>query len=97
MAQLLPMGKHILHSWPQIKEASCGLVPLAGPATVTTTGLQWDLGEAMFDSSPSSSWQRWLPAPAAVPAKLLPAPGFCFTEQLRPVPGSTPKIEKGLH
>ena len=40
MAQLLPMGKHIIHPWPQIKGASCGLVPLAGPATVTSTGLQ---------------------------------------------------------
>eukprot|EP00891_Asterochloris_glomerata_P004684 jgi/Astpho2/4684/fgenesh1_pm.00067_%23_55_t len=43
MAQLLPMGKHVIHSWPQIKGASCGLIPLAGPATVTSTGLHWDL------------------------------------------------------
>ena len=56
MAQLLPMGKHVIHSWPQIKGASCGLIPLAGPATVTSTGLHWDLCEALFDGSPSSCW-----------------------------------------
>ena len=38
---LLPPGRHRI--LPAGAGAHCGLVPLAGPATVSTTGLAWDL------------------------------------------------------
>ena len=37
-----PPGQHRL-AVPQPTPLHCGLLPLGGPATVSTTGLQWDL------------------------------------------------------
>ena len=46
MAQLLPPGKHIIRSAKGFEGPCCGLVPLNGPATLTSTGLKWNLGTA---------------------------------------------------
>lgn len=44
MAQLLPPGKHTIRPAKGFEGPSCGLVPLKGPATLTSTGLKWNLG-----------------------------------------------------
>lgn len=46
MAQLLPPGKHTIRPAKGFEGPSCGLVPLKGPATLTSTGLKWNLGTA---------------------------------------------------
>lgn len=45
MAQLLTPGKHIIRPAKGFEGPTCGLVPLNGPATITTRGLKWNLGE----------------------------------------------------
>ena len=47
MAQLLPPGKHTIRPAKGFEGPSCGLVPLKGPATLTSTGLKWNLGTAL--------------------------------------------------
>ncbi len=44
MAQLLAPGKHVIRPAKEFEGPTCGLVPLNGPATVSTQGLKWDLG-----------------------------------------------------
>lgn len=46
MAQLLPPGKHTIRPAKGFEGPCCGLVPLNGPATLTSTGLRWNLGTA---------------------------------------------------
>ena len=46
MAQLLPPGKHTIRPAKGFEGPCCGLVPLNGPATLTSTGLKWNLGTA---------------------------------------------------
>lgn len=45
MAQLLKPGRHELRPMKGLEGPICGLVPLSGPATMTTQGLQWNLGK----------------------------------------------------
>lgn len=45
MAQLLAPGKHVIQPAKEFEGPTCGLVPLSGPATISTQGLKWDLGE----------------------------------------------------
>ena len=44
MAKLLPPGKHVIKPAKGFEGPTCGLVPLNGPATITTQGLKWNLG-----------------------------------------------------
>lgn len=53
MAQLLTPGKHLITPAKGFEGPTCGLVPLSGPATITTQGLKWDLGERQLDLLPS--------------------------------------------
>lgn len=46
MAQLLTPGKHTIRPAKGYEGPSCGLVPLNGPATLTSSGLKWNLGSA---------------------------------------------------
>ncbi len=45
MAQLLAPGKHVIRPAKEFEGPTCGLVPLNGPATVSTQGLKWGLGK----------------------------------------------------
>ncbi|DBA82699.1 TPA: hypothetical protein ACH3X1_006935 [Trebouxia sp. C0004] len=45
MAQLLAPGKHVIRPAKESEGPTCGLVPLSGPATLSTQGLKWDLGK----------------------------------------------------
>lgn len=45
MAQLLAPGKHIIRPAKGFEGPTCALVPLNGPATLTSCGLKWNLGK----------------------------------------------------
>ena len=45
LTHLVPAGRALLRPAPGSEGPSCGLVPLAGTATATSTGLRWNLGE----------------------------------------------------
>ena len=45
MAQLLAPGKHVIRPAKEFEGPTCGLVPLSGPARISTQGLKWDLGK----------------------------------------------------
>ncbi len=47
MAQLLAPGKHVIRPAKEFEGPTCGLVPLNGPATISTQGLKWDLGKTL--------------------------------------------------
>jgi thiamine pyrophosphokinase len=45
-ARLLPPGRHVIRVAPGGREGPhCGVIPLAGPAVVSSKGLKWDMGE----------------------------------------------------
>ena len=46
MAQLLTPGKHTIRPAKGFEGPCCALVPLNGPATLTSSGLKWNLGIA---------------------------------------------------
>ena len=50
MAQLLSAGKHVIKPVKGFEGPTCGLVPLNGPATITTQGLKWNLGKCSLQS-----------------------------------------------
>lgn len=45
---LIPAGKHEIHINKEIEGIVCGIIPFAGPATVTTSGLQWNLNNQIL-------------------------------------------------
>ncbi|KAA6425368.1 MAG: thiamine pyrophosphokinase1, partial [Trebouxia sp. A1-2] len=49
MAQLLAPGKHVIRPAKEFEGPTCGLVPLSGPARISTQGLKWDLGKTPRD------------------------------------------------
>lgn len=49
MAQLLAPGKHVIQPAKEFEGPTCGLVPLSGPATISTQGLKWDLDKTVSD------------------------------------------------
>ena len=64
MAQLLTPGKHTIRPAKGVEGPTCGLVPLNGPAHLTSTGLKWNLGKPL--SAPACNrgpfaWLIWLP------------------------------------
>lgn len=44
LTHLVPAGRALLRPAPGAEGPSCGLVPLAGTATASSTGLRWNLG-----------------------------------------------------
>ncbi len=42
-ARLLPAGRSRVAPLPGVEGPHCSLVPLAGPCTITTTGLTWNM------------------------------------------------------
>lgn len=48
LAMLIPPGKTVLIPDLTCEGPTCGLVPLAGPARVTTTGLRWNLTDEVI-------------------------------------------------
>ncbi|KAL3159732.1 hypothetical protein ABBQ38_010138 [Trebouxia sp. C0009 RCD-2024] len=57
MAQLLTPGKHTIRPAKGFAGPSCALVPLNGPATLTSSGLKWNLDRTVskFDGMISTS------------------------------------------
>ncbi|KAK9811230.1 hypothetical protein WJX72_000358 [[Myrmecia] bisecta] len=47
-ARLVPKGQSEIRPCRAVEGPSCGLVPLGAPATVTTTGLRWNLDETVM-------------------------------------------------
>ena len=45
---LLPPGRHVHHILRDIEGDECGLLPLGGACTVSTTGLQWNLKQQVL-------------------------------------------------
>ena len=45
LAVLVPPGTTTIFPDPRAEGPSCGLIPLAGPARVTTSGLKWNLDD----------------------------------------------------
>lgn len=50
-AQLLGPGSHVIKPAQGFEGPTCGLVPLNGPATLTTKGLKWNMGKPTHSKS----------------------------------------------
>lgn len=47
--RLLRRGSSVIRPQRQVEGPSCGLVPLTGPATATSTGLKWNLDNTRLE------------------------------------------------
>lgn len=59
-ARLLPAGRSRVAPLPGVEGPHCSLVPLAGPCTITTTGLTWNMSGRPLPSAfpfPSGPFQ----------------------------------------
>ena len=46
LARLVPAGKHTIRPVKGLEGPTCALIALGAPATVSSKGLQWDMGES---------------------------------------------------
>eukprot|EP00958_Prasinococcus_capsulatus_P023594 scaffold3551_cov408-Prasinococcus_capsulatus_cf.AAC.21 len=66
---MIPAGVSLVHPDLMLEGPICGLVPIAGPAKVTTRGLKWNLDDQMLSFGELVSTSNEIVSPCLPPAQ----------------------------